>query len=678
MQAQNLANGTEKQTDWNAINWRKVNRTVRNLRQRIFRATQEGNLNKVRSLQKLMLKSYSNRLVSVRRVAQINAGKHTPGVDKLVIKTPAARGRMVDTLAHYTLWKAKPARRVYIPKANGKLRPLGIPVIVDRCLQAMVKNALEPAWEGRFEGSSYGFRPGRSCHDAIEKIYGLARPNKTKKWVLDADIQGAFDHISHDYLLTVIGPVPGRELIKQWLKAGYVEQEVFHATEQGTPQGGVISPLLANIALHGMEEAIGVKYSSQGQIISKRAVVRYADDFVCFCETKEDAERVQAILTHWLKERGLTFSEEKTRIVHLTEGFDFLGFNVRHYPAPLTSRTGWKLLIKPSKESVQEVQKKLKDLWDQVQGTNMQVVLSKLNPVIRGWANYFRSAVAKEIFSKLDSWMYLKENHYTRRMHPNKSPGWRRRQYWGQFQLDRRDPWVFGDKQTGSYLLKFNWFPIERHILVRGRSSPDDPRLKDYWAKRQATGAKNLTRSKQKLVKRQHGRCPQCGEMLFNEEELQIHHLRARSEGGKDTYSNLALVHLLCHQQIHARTERAMRDCQKYNDQEPLADHEYRTASESPNSQRTRSCVVRDVLEPCVLRGTRTVLRGGNDGNVILLPDFVVPEDHPLHTPEHPFCGDPTCPCSENTEALTELDQAIREGLITPDDATRILQGKMV
>src|SRR6266487_3238725 len=205
MQGHSLANGTEKQTEWNAINWRKVNRTVRNLRHRIFRATQEGNQNKVRSLQKLMLKSYSNRLVSVRRVAQINAGKNTPGVDKLVIKTPAARGKMVDDLAHYTLWQAKPARRVYIPKANGKQRPLGIPVIVDRCLQAMVKNALEPAWEARFEGSSYGFRPGRSCHDAIEKIYGLARPNKTKKWILDADIRGAVRSDSHHGIPEMIG-----------------------------------------------------------------------------------------------------------------------------------------------------------------------------------------------------------------------------------------------------------------------------------------------------------------------------------------------------------------------------------------------------------------------------------------------------------------------------------------
>ena len=584
-----LANGTEKQTNWNAIDWRKANRTVRNLRHRIFRATQEGNQKKVRSLQKLMLKSYSNRLVSVRRVAQINAGKHTPGVDKLVIKTPAARGRMVDALAHYSPWKAKPVRRVYIPKANNKLRPLGIPVVADRCLQAMVKNALEPAWEARFEGTSYGFRPGRSGHDAIEKIFVLARPNKTKKWVLDADIRGAFDHISHEYLCNAIGPVPGRELIKQWLKAGYVEQEVFHATERGTPQGGVASPLLANIALHGMEEALGVKYDSRGQLVGKRAVVRYADDFVCFCESRQDAEQVQKILVEWLKERGLTLSEEKTRIVHLTEGFDFLGFNIRHYPAPQTSRTGWKLLIKPSKTSVQDVQKKLKDQWDKAQGTNVQSVLSKLNPIIRGWANYFRTAVAKEIFSKLDSWMFYKADRYTRRMHPKKSTDWRHHKYWGRFQLDRLDPWVFGDKQTGGHLLKFSWFPIERHVLVKGRASPDDPSLKDYWTKRQAAQAKDLTFSKQKLAKRQRGRCPECGDSLFNEEELQVHHLLARSQGGTNSYSNLALVHLLCHQHIHAKTERAMSDCRKYNDQELLTD-ESKTTRRSKREKQKEPC----------------------------------------------------------------------------------------
>ena len=572
MQGISLANGTEKPTDWKTIEWTRAYRTVRNLRQRIFRATQEGNLKKVRSLQKLMLKSYSNRLVSVRRVTQVNAGKNTPGMDGMVVKSPAARGKLVDALGQYTAWKAKPARRVYIPKANKKLRPLGMPVVIDRCLQAMVKNALEPAWEAKFEGSSYGFRPGRSAHDAIGKIYLLARPNKKKKWILDADIKGAFDFISHDYLCQAIGPVPGKELIKQWLKAGYIEQEEFHATEQGTPQGGVISPLLLNIALHGMEQAIDVTYNTQGQISGKRAVVRYADDFVCFCETKEDAEQVQETLTAWLKERGLTLSAEKTRIVHLLEGFNFLGFNIRHYRTPKTTKTGWKLLIKPSKEAVQDLRKKLKDRWKKVQGTNVQHVLKELNPIIRGWANYFRIAVAKELFGKLDSWMVHKALHYTKRMHPKKSVRWQRQRYFGHFNLDRLDSWTFGDKQTGGYALKFEWFPIERHILVKGRASPDDPQLKEYWMKRQEGQAKDLTISKQKLSKRQKGRCLQCFESLFNGEDIQVHRRLSPSQGGKDAYSNLVLVHHLCHQQIHAQTDRAISDCQQYNDQKLSAE----------------------------------------------------------------------------------------------------------
>jgi RNA-directed DNA polymerase len=349
-----------------------------------------------------------------------------------------------------------------------------------------------------------------------------------------------------------------------------MEHGTFQATEQGTPQGGVVSPLLANIALHGMEQAIGVTYNCRGELIGKRAVVRYADDCVCLCETKEDAEQVQQILAEWLKEQGLTLSEEKTRIVHLTEGFDFLGFHIRHYPAPQTARSGWKLLIKPSKESVHEVQKKLKDLWKKVQGANTQTILGRLNPVMRGWANYFRTVVAKEIFSGLDQGMFHKADHSTKRMHPRKSQEWRHQKYWGQLHMDRKDLWVFGEKQTGAYLLKFSWFPIERHTLVKGRSSPDDPHLKDYWEKRQAAQRKDLTFSKQKLAKRQKGRCRECGESLFNDEELQVHHRLARSKGGKDCYNNLVLVHLLCHQQIHAKTERAVQDYQQYNDQNLL------------------------------------------------------------------------------------------------------------
>ena len=231
----------------------------------------------------------------------------------------------------------------------------------------------------------------------------------------------------------------------------------------------------------------------------------------------------------------------------------------------------------------------MQGLWAKVQGSNTQSVLTKLNPVIRGWANYFRTAVAKEIFSKLDSWMFYKADRHTRYTHPKKPKAWRHRKYWGRFNLDRLDPWVFGDKRTGGYLLKFSWFPIERHTLVKGTSSPDDPRLKDYWAKRQAAKAKDLTFSKQQLVKRQQGRCPACGESLFNEEDIEVHHLLARSQGGKDTYSNLALVHLLCHQQVHAQAERAISRCQPFNDQEVLVG-KGKTARRSRQKENKERC----------------------------------------------------------------------------------------
>lgn len=550
------ANRTQGQTDWNSLNWRKTNRIVRNLRQRIFRATTEGNLKKVRSLQKLMLRCYSNRLSSVRKVTQHNRGKYTPGVDQVVVKTPAARSQLVDQLADYTPWKAHPARRVYIPKANGKQRPLGIATIGDRCLQAVVKNALEPEWEARFECSSYGFRSGRSPHDAIQKIYHLALPKNRKKWVLDADIRSCFDQISQQYLLETIGTFPAHELIRQWLKAGYLEGNHWHPTDAGTPQGSVVSPLLANIALHGMEAALGVKYKlNHGgvNLRSKRALVRFADDFVVFCETQEDAEASKQILEEWMKVRGLTLSSEKTRIVHLSVGFDFLGFNIRQYRVSYT-KTGWKLLIKPSKQSVQKIRNKLRQIWLEQLGKPIDVLIKKLNPVIRGQAHYFRIGVSSRIFNKLDSWMYQRAKRFVKRTHPNKSGHWRTAQYWGRLNFDRPlDRWVFGSKQTGAYLLKFRWFSIKRHILVKGYASPDDPHLKEYWRQREQMKAQTqLIPSRQKIAKRQDYICPVCGEALLNQEMLQLHHKLPKAMGGDDTYGNLQLVHLYCHQQVHS------------------------------------------------------------------------------------------------------------------------------
>jgi len=299
--------------DWQAIDWKQVHRRVKNLRQRILRASREGDLKRVRSLQRLMLKCRANVFESVRRVTQVNQGKDTPGVDQVVATTPEERGRLCEQLSQLDLHQVLPVRRVYIPKRKGH-RPLGIPPIADRCVQAMVKNALEPFWEARFEGISYGFRPGRGCHDAIQKVFTLARSNTTRPWVLDADIEGAFNNIGHTTLVQTIGNFPARELIKQWLKAGYVEAEMLHATDTGVPQGGVISPLLLNVALHGMERALGTSYTPKGRLRGTYAVVRYADDFAVFCPSPEKAIEAQQLLARWLETRGLRLSDEKTHI----------------------------------------------------------------------------------------------------------------------------------------------------------------------------------------------------------------------------------------------------------------------------------------------------------------------------------------------------------------------------
>lgn len=544
------ANRTEGQTDWNAIDWCKTNRQVRNLRQRIFRATQEGDWDKVQSLQRLMLRSHANALQSVRRVTQVNQGKKTPGIDKVLVKTPAERGELVDEMSHFTPWRAIPVKRVYIPKANGKKRPLGIPTIKDRVLQAMVKNALEPSWEAKFEGISYGFRPGRSAQDAIMQIWMLAK-EKRKVWILDADISGCFDNINHEHLLNTIGAFPAKELIRQWLKAGYVEYGKLHETHTGTPQGGVISPLLANISLHGMETALKIHYQRDGARVGKCAVIRYADDFVVMCSTEDEARKAEAVLSEWLKIRGLQLSVEKTKIVTLAEGFDFLGFNIRIFPTA-TNRSGWKTLIRPSKHSVQKIRKRLRDEWLSLKGHEVNVVVKRLNPIIRGWANYFRTQVSSRTFAKLDTHMLNREVRYAKHAHPNKSQEWRHAKYWGKLNPYRKDNWVFGSKETGAYLWKFSWTDIQRHNMVTGTNSPDDAKLEEYWTRRNLTKIKGLAPTPNALAKRQDGKCPICGESLFIEEDIEQHHIVRRDEGGTDTLNNKLLIHLYCHQQITA------------------------------------------------------------------------------------------------------------------------------
>jgi RNA-directed DNA polymerase len=469
---------------WASIDWATKEEHVSRLQGRIFRAAANGCHAKVKNLQKLLVRSTSAKLLAIRQVTQQNAGRNTPGIDGVVCNTSSSRIRLLNEGLQLKGYRPKPVRRVYIPKANGKLRPLGIPTVRDRVMQAIVKMAIEPEWECRFEANSYGFRPGRCTMDAVAALHRILSAPNASGWVLDADISGCFDNIDHGSLLANI-PV-FTTTIRRWLKAGVVELRITHPTNTGTPQGGIISPLLANIALHGMEGLFG-NASHYGRPLppSQRrgpnkgiGLVRYADDFVVTAPSRGILEdHVMPRLVNFLAQRGLTLSEAKTRIVHIDEGFNFLGFNIRRY--------GRKLLTTPQKEKVLSHLRSLADYLTKNKQTPTPIVIGKLAPIIRGWANYYRHGASYKRFSYVDHRLWQMLWRWAVRRHPKKSKTWVKAHY---FTRRGRRNWVFranalspGKEPT---LCFHTETPIRRFIKVQGRRSPLDPDDKEYWTER--------------------------------------------------------------------------------------------------------------------------------------------------------------------------------------------------
>lgn len=546
---------------WHDIDWKAVDHTVRRLQARIVKATKEGKWGKVKALQRLLTHSFSGKAVAVRRVTE-NDGSDTPGVDQVIWETPEMKAQAIATLKQRG-YHPLPLRRVYILKRNGKKRPLGIPCMQCRAMQALYVLALDPIAETLADHQSYGFRRERSPADAMERCFLLFSRKTSPQWILEGDIKGCFDAISHTWLLTHI-PME-KALLEKWLKAGFMEQGILFPTEAGTPQGGICSPVLANMTLDGLEQKLRDAFP-RTTLRGRQAtihLIRYADDFLISGRSKEILEQeVKPLVEQFMRERGLELSQEKTIITHIEEGFDFLGQHVRKY--------GETLLIKPSKESVQALLEKVRKIIKDNKQTSAGKLIAQLNPILRGWALYHRHVASKKTFSTVDHAIFEMLWRWAKRRHPTKGRRWVKEKYFHEIGSRK---WAFSGEIEGKkgevlviHLMEAAKIPIRRHRLIQGEANPYDPAWEAYFDERVGAKWQEHWLKRRKLIalwREQEGKCPVCDQKITKESGWSLYHIRPRVYGGTDSMSNLLILHPYCRERVRY---------QKLNGMKPGAD----------------------------------------------------------------------------------------------------------